>query len=75
MKDNGKNSFVDIKFFLGLLLAIYGAILVINGLYSQLTDGLEIFTNIDLLYGAFLVSLGIIFYRTSSKPKEWNRAD
>jgi sulfite exporter TauE/SafE len=69
-----KNSFVDIKFFLGVLLIIYGLILFTNGLYYQFTNTLTLSANIDFLYGIFLSVLGAIFYRASSKPAEWTRA-
>ena len=74
MKQNEQESFVDVKFFLGLLLLIYGVILSINGLYYLFENVFKIWKNIDLLYGVFLFVVGAIFYWKSSKPKKWTKA-
>jgi hypothetical protein len=67
-------NFVDIRFFLGLLLFIYGLILSINGLYYQSARVFEFSKNINLLYGPFLLMIGCILYWRSSKPGRWRAA-
>ncbi|MCP8309916.1 MAG: hypothetical protein L6M37_05715 [Candidatus Methylarchaceae archaeon HK02M1] len=74
MKENETKSFVDIKFFLGLILLIYGLILTINGLFFYFTNVFEFSQDIDLFYGLFLFVIGSVFYRKSSKPERWKRA-
>ena len=73
-KNQKKEAFMDLKFFLGLIFSIYGSILLITGIYytSNPVAGLD--TNINIYWGLFMLAFGIVNYYRSSKPKNWNKA-
>jgi uncharacterized membrane protein HdeD (DUF308 family) len=73
-KRQREDTFMDLKFFLGLIFSIYGAILIITGAYyiSNPITGLD--TNINIYWGLFMLAFGVINYYRSSKPKSWNKA-
>jgi uncharacterized membrane protein HdeD (DUF308 family) len=73
-KKQRDNTFMDLKFFLGLIFSIYGLILIITGIYyvSNPVTGLD--TNINIYWGLFMLAFGAFNYIRSSKPKSWNKA-
>jgi uncharacterized membrane protein HdeD (DUF308 family) len=73
-KRQREDTFMDLKFFLGLIFSIYGFILIITGIYyaSSPVTGLD--TNINIYWGLFMLAFGVFNYYRSSKPKSWNRA-
>jgi uncharacterized membrane protein HdeD (DUF308 family) len=73
-KSQREDTFMDLKFFLGLIFSIYGAILIITGVYyvSNPITGLD--ANINIYWGLFMLAFGVINYYRSSKPKSWNKA-
>jgi uncharacterized membrane protein HdeD (DUF308 family) len=73
-KRQGEDTFMDLKFFLGLIFSIYGFILIIAGIYyvSNPITGLD--TNINIYWGLFMLVFGAFNYYRSSKPKSWNKA-
>lgn len=66
--------FLDLKFFLGLIFAIYGFLLFITGNYYMLNPILNINSNIDIFWGLLMFVIGIIVYYKSDKPSSWNKA-
>jgi uncharacterized membrane protein HdeD (DUF308 family) len=73
-KRQRKDTFMDLKFFLGLIFSIYGVILTITGIYytSNPVAGLD--TNINIYWGLLMLVFGIVNYYRSTKPKSWNKA-
>jgi uncharacterized membrane protein HdeD (DUF308 family) len=73
-KRQKEDTFMDLKFFLGLLFSIYGSILIITGIYyfSNPISGLD--TNINVYWGVVMLVFGLFNYYRSSKPKSWNKA-
>jgi uncharacterized membrane protein HdeD (DUF308 family) len=73
-KRQREDTFMDLKFFLGLIFSIYGVILLITGIYytSNPVAGLD--TNINIYWGVFMLAFGVFNYYRSSKPKSWNKA-
>jgi uncharacterized membrane protein HdeD (DUF308 family) len=73
-KRQEEDTFMDLKFFLGLIFSIYGSILIIAGIYyfSNPIAGLD--TNINIYWGVFMLIFGVINYHRSNKPKSWNKA-
>jgi uncharacterized membrane protein HdeD (DUF308 family) len=69
-----KEAFVDLKFFLGLIFSIYGALLVITGAYYLLNPVSGIDSNIDVYWGSLMLAVGMISYVKSDKPKSWKKA-
>lgn len=69
-----KTTFVDLKFFLGLLFIIYGVILAITGLYYTLNPMIGVDATIDIYWGLVMLIIGAINYYQSDKPKNWNKA-
>ncbi|MCL5035802.1 MAG: hypothetical protein M1269_01675 [Chloroflexi bacterium] len=75
--------FMDIRYFIGLMLLIYGVIISFTGLLTQfgkyalpeaLVNDLNrygINFNLNLWWGLLILLIGIIFYCVSRKPKEW----
>jgi hypothetical protein len=68
-----KGSFMDLKFFLGLLLSIYGALLAITGVYYGFNPLPEVDSRIDIIWGLLMLAVGAISYYESDKPQSWNR--
>ena len=68
-----KKGFMDIRFFLGLLLGIYGVILTIFGLLrpelATFVKGIDF--NLNLWWGLLFLVVGILFFIFSKKPSEW----
>ena len=68
-----KKGFMDIRYFIGLIFLIYGAILFVLGLvkpdYSVISGGL----NLNLWWGLLMFFFGLAFYLFSKKPKEWTK--
>jgi hypothetical protein len=73
-KKQSKTTFVDLKFFLGLLFIIYGILLVGTGIYYALNPVVGIDSNIDIYWGSFMLAIGAINYYKSDKPSNWNKA-
>jgi uncharacterized membrane protein HdeD (DUF308 family) len=73
-KRRKEDTFMDLKFFLGLLFSIYGSILIITGIYyfSSPISGVD--TSINVYWGAVMLAFGIFNYYRSTKPKSWNKA-
>lgn len=65
---------MDLKFFLGLLLSIYGVLLLITGVYYVFNPLSGVDSTIDVYWGLFMLAIGIISYHKSDKPRSWNRA-
>ena len=74
MKKRSKTVFVDLKFFLGLMLSIYGVLLLTTGAYYILNPISGINSNIDIYWGLFMFVIGVINYYKSDKPSNWNKA-
>ncbi|MCD6310791.1 MAG: hypothetical protein J7M18_08740 [Candidatus Eremiobacteraeota bacterium] len=68
-----KKGFMDIRYFLGMILGIYGIILVIYGLLRpELATYIKgINFNLNLWWGLVFLVLGIIFFVFSKKPRDW----
>jgi hypothetical protein len=73
-KKQSKTTFVDLKFFLGLLFIIYGILLVGTGIYYTLNPVLGVESSIDIYWGLFMLAIGIVNYYKSDKPSNWNKA-
>jgi uncharacterized membrane protein HdeD (DUF308 family) len=73
-KRQAEDTFMDLKFFLGLIFSIYGFILIITGVYYSSNPITGIDTNINIYWGLFMLTFGVINYFRSSKPKSWNKA-
>ncbi len=69
-----KDTFMDLKFFLGLIFSIYGLILIIAGIYYVPNPISGADTNIDIYWGLLMTAFGAVNYYLSDKPKSWNRA-
>jgi uncharacterized membrane protein HdeD (DUF308 family) len=73
-KEQGKDTFMDLKFFIGLIFSIYGLTLTITGLYYFYNPITGLDTNINIYWGIFMMIFGAINYYRSSKPKTWSKA-
>ena len=73
-KKQSKTTFVDLKFFLGLLFIIYGILLAGTGFYYTLNPILDIDSSIDIYWGLLMLAIGAINYYKSEKPSNWNKA-
>jgi uncharacterized membrane protein HdeD (DUF308 family) len=73
-KRQREDTFMDLKFFLGLIFSIYGFILIITGIYYAFDPIAGLDTNINIYWGLFMLAFGAFNYYRSSKPKSWNRA-
>lgn len=73
-KRNEKTAFMDLKFFLGLIFSIYGAILVITGGYYVLSPISSVDSSVDIYWGLLMLIIGVINYHRSNKPSNWNKA-
>ena len=73
-QEQSKTDFVDLKFFLGLMFVIYGAILVVTGVYYFFNPLSSISSNVDVYWGLLMVAIGSISYYKSSKPSSWKKA-
>lgn len=73
-KNQSKTTFVDLKFFLGLLFLIYGSLLAATGIYYALNPVLSVDSSIDIYWGLFMSAIGLINYYKSDKPSNWNKA-
>jgi hypothetical protein len=69
-----KAAFVDLKFFLGLILSIYGVLISITGAYYVLNPISGIDSTVDVYWGLFMFAIGVITYLKSDKPSSWNKA-
>lgn len=69
-----KATFMDLKFFLGLMLSIYGILLSITGAYYIFNPISGIDPRIDIYWGLFMFTVGVINYCKSDKPSSWNKA-
>jgi hypothetical protein len=67
-------TFVDLKFFIGVIFLIYGILLVATGVYFALNPVSGMDPRIDIYWGLFMFVIGVISYYKSSKPAHWNRA-
>jgi hypothetical protein len=73
-KKQSKTTFVDLKFFLGLMFSIYGTLLAGTGIYYALDPILGVDSSIDIYWGLIMLAIGMITYFKSDKPSNWNRA-
>jgi hypothetical protein len=73
-KKQSKTTFVDLKFFLGLMFSIYGILLAGTGIYYALNPVLGVYSSIDIYWGLLMLAIGIITYYKSDKPSNWNKA-
>ena len=73
-KKQSKTTFVDLKFFLGLLFIIYGILLAGTGFFYTLNPISGIDSSIDVYWGLFMLAIGAINYYKSDKPSNWNKA-
>jgi uncharacterized membrane protein HdeD (DUF308 family) len=73
-KRQGKTAFMDLKFFLGLMFLIYGAILLLTGIYYVFSPVSGVDSNIDVYWGLLMLVVGVINYQKSDKPSSWNKA-
>jgi hypothetical protein len=73
-KKQSKTTFVDLKFFLGLMFLIYGILLAGTGIYYALNPVSGVDSNIDIYWGLLMSAIGIISYYKSDKPSNWNKA-
>ena len=73
-KKQRKVTFMDLKFFLGLIFSIYGFILIIAGIYYLSSPVSGVDTNIDMYWGVVMLAFGAVTYYQSDKPKSWNKA-
>lgn len=67
-------TFVDLRFFIGLIFLIYGAILIATGVYFVLNPVSGIDPRVDIYWGLFMFAVGLISYYKSSKPAHGNKA-
>lgn len=73
-KKQSKTTFVDLKFFLGLIFTIYGVVLLSTGAYYALNPVSGIDSSIDIYWGLLMFVVGVINYYKSNKPSSWNKA-
>jgi hypothetical protein len=73
-KKQSKTTFVDLKFFLGLMFLIYGALLAGTGVFYAFNPILGVDSSIDIYWGLLMLAIGIITYYKSDKPTNWNKA-
>ncbi|MEJ2240530.1 MAG: hypothetical protein P8Y18_00075 [Candidatus Bathyarchaeota archaeon] len=73
-KNQSKTTFVDLKFFLGLLFMIYGLLLAGTGFYYTVNPISGIDSSIDVYWGLLMLTIGAINYYKSDKPSNWNKA-
>lgn len=73
-KNQSKTTFVDLKFFLGLMFLIYGILLAGTGFYYALNPLSGVDSNIDIYWGLFMSAIGLVSYYKSDKPSNWNKA-
>jgi uncharacterized membrane protein HdeD (DUF308 family) len=73
-KRQREDTFMDLKFFLGLIFSIYGLILIITGIYYAYHPVTGLDTNINIYWGLFMLAFGAFNYYRSSKPKNWSKA-
>jgi uncharacterized membrane protein HdeD (DUF308 family) len=73
MTDRGA-TFVDLRFFIGLIFLIYGVILIATGVYFVLNPVSGIDPRVDIYWGLFMFAVGLVSYYKSSKPAHWNKA-
>ena len=71
--DSSARIFVDVRFFLGLLFIIYGAILVATSLYYSLYASMNGLT-VEAFWGALMLGVGVLAYVKSDKPRDWEKA-
>jgi hypothetical protein len=69
-----ESTFMDLKFFLGLIFLIYGIILIVTGVYFVLIPVSGVDPRVDIYWGLFMFAVGLISYYKSSKPAHWNKA-
>ena len=67
-----KPGFMDIKFFVGLVLIICGTILVLAGLFYP-TISIKEKINVNLIWGLIVLGVGLAFYLPSKKPSQWSK--
>jgi len=66
---------LDLRFFIGLLLGIYGLILAIYGILAPGESSLADFGGFDLnlWWGLVMLIIGLAFFIPSHKPKLWRK--
>ena len=69
-----KNTFLDLKFFIGLIFSTYGILLLATGTYYVWNPISGVNSNIDVYWGLIMLAVGVISYYKSDKPTSWNRA-
>lgn len=62
--------YFDIRYFIGLILLIYGVLLFLYGILAPL-DSIRQGINLNFWWGLVLLFVGAIFYFPSQKPKAY----
>lgn len=73
-KKQSKTTFVDLKYFIGLLFSIYGTLLAVTGIYYTIYPLSNVDASIEIYWGLIMLAIGIISYYKSTKPSDWNKA-
>ena len=64
LNENSENQMMDIWFFVGIILATFGVILVLAGIYYVFNPNTELifgYLNPNLWWGVIMIFSGIIF--------------
>ncbi|MCL5774215.1 MAG: hypothetical protein M1536_07550 [Firmicutes bacterium] len=65
--------FMDIRFFIGLILTVYGIILTIYGTLTNTPPPVDIGINLNLCWGIVILIVGLLFFIPSKKPHQWGK--
>lgn len=65
--------FMDIRFFIGLILIVYGVILSLYGLLKPGLASVSLNINLNLWWGLVILIIGLAFFIPSQKPSQWSK--
>jgi membrane-bound ClpP family serine protease len=65
--------FMDIRFFIGLILIIYGAVLIVYGLLQPGLAAISLNINLNFWWGLVILIIGLAFFIPSKKPSQWGK--
>ena len=68
-----KKGFMDIRYFIGLILIIYGALLTVYGLFTPQLAQISLGFNLNLWWGLIILLVGLAFLIPSKKPGQWTK--